>query len=81
MTFILDIFYKCKHSFFKKELLDLTNITEIFNKGTNAISILGKSKIGEKTMLDTLFAALVIKIWVCIIIYNDKRINKYIINN
>lgn len=41
-----------------KEELTLNDITEIFSKGTNAISVLGKSKAGEKTMLDTLFPAL-----------------------
>ena len=41
-----------------KEELTLNDITEIFNKGTNAVSVLGKSKAGEKTMLDTLFPAL-----------------------
>lgn len=41
-----------------KEELSLNDIAEIFNKGTNAICILGKSKAGEKTMLDTLFPAL-----------------------
>lgn len=41
----------------KEELL-LSDIAEIFNKGTNAICTLGKSKAGEKTMLDTLFPAL-----------------------
>ena len=41
-----------------KEELTLKDITEIFNKGTNAIAALGKSKEGEKTMLDTLFPAL-----------------------
>ena len=41
-----------------KEELTLKDITEIFNKGINAISALGKSKEGEKTMLDTLFPAL-----------------------
>ncbi|EKV57481.1 dihydroxyacetone kinase subunit DhaL [Brachyspira hampsonii] len=40
-----------------KEELTLKDITEIFNKGINAISALGKSKEGEKTMLDTLFPA------------------------
>ena len=38
--------------------LTLSDITDIFNKGANAISLLGKSKVGEKTMLDTLFPAL-----------------------
>ena len=42
----------------KKEDLSLSDITEIFNKGTNAIAALGKSKAGEKTMLDTLYPAL-----------------------
>lgn len=42
----------------KKEDLSLDDITEIFNKGTNAIATLGKSKAGEKTMLDTLYPAL-----------------------
>lgn len=41
-----------------KEELTLTDITEIFNKGINAITVLGKSKEGEKTMLDTLCPAL-----------------------
>lgn len=41
----------------KKEQLTLKDIAEIFNKGTNAIAALGKSKQGEKTMLDTLFPA------------------------
>lgn len=41
----------------KDELL-LSDITDIFDKGANAISSLGKSKAGEKTMLDTLFPAL-----------------------
>lgn len=36
----------------------MSDITDIFNKGANAISSLGKSKVGEKTMLDTLFPAL-----------------------
>ncbi|ASJ20843.1 dihydroxyacetone kinase subunit DhaL [Brachyspira hampsonii] len=40
-----------------KEELTLKDITEIFNKGINAISALGKSKEGEKTMLDTLLPA------------------------
>ncbi|WP_304331015.1 dihydroxyacetone kinase subunit DhaL [Brachyspira innocens] len=40
-----------------KEELSLNDIAEIFNKGTNAISALGKSKAGEKTMLDTLYPA------------------------
>lgn len=42
----------------KKEDLSLSDITEIFNKGTNAIAALGKSKAGEKTMLDTLYPTL-----------------------
>lgn len=37
-----------------KEELSLKDLSDIFNKGVNAISALGKSKIGEKTMLDTL---------------------------
>ena len=41
-----------------KENLSLSDITDIFNKGANAISSLGKSKTGEKTMLDTLFPSL-----------------------
>lgn len=41
----------------KKELL-LDDIVEIFNRGTSAISALGKSKAGEKTMLDTLYPTL-----------------------
>lgn len=41
-----------------KESLSLSDITDIFNKGANAISSLGKSKAGEKTMLDTLFPSL-----------------------
>ncbi|TXJ56055.1 dihydroxyacetone kinase subunit L [Brachyspira aalborgi] len=41
-----------------KENLSLYDITDIFNKGANAISSLGKSKAGEKTMLDTLFPSL-----------------------
>ena len=41
-----------------KEELTLNDITEIFNKGINAITVLGKSKEGEKTMLDTLCPAL-----------------------
>ena len=41
-----------------KENLSLYDITDIFNKGANAISSLGKSKTGEKTMLDTLFPSL-----------------------
>lgn len=41
-----------------KENLSLFDITDIFNKGANAISSLGKSKAGEKTMLDTLFPSL-----------------------
>ena len=41
-----------------KENLSLSDITDIFNKGANAISSLGKSKSGEKTMLDTLFPSL-----------------------
>lgn len=41
-----------------KESLSLSDITDIFNKGANAISSLGKSKTGEKTMLDTLFPSL-----------------------
>lgn len=41
-----------------KESLSLSDITDIFNKGANAISSLGKSKAGEKTMLDTLFSSL-----------------------
>lgn len=41
-----------------KESLSLYDITDIFNKGANAISSLGKSKAGEKTMLDTLFPSL-----------------------
>lgn len=41
-----------------KESLSLSDITDIFNKGANAISSLGKSKSGEKTMLDTLFPSL-----------------------
>ena len=40
-----------------KEELTLKDITEIFNKGINAIKALGKSKAGEKTMLDTLSPA------------------------
>lgn len=38
-----------------KEELFLDDILEIFNRGTNAIAALGKSKAGEKTMLDTLY--------------------------
>lgn len=41
-----------------KESLSLSDITDIFNKGANAISSLDKSKAGEKTMLDTLFPSL-----------------------
>nr|WP_242002828.1 DAK2 domain-containing protein [Brachyspira aalborgi] len=41
-----------------KENLSLSDITDIFNKGANSISSLGKSKAGEKTMLDTLFPSL-----------------------
>lgn len=41
-----------------KDELSLSDITDIFDKGANAISSLGKSKAGEKTMLDTLFPAL-----------------------
>lgn len=41
-----------------KENLSLSDITDIFNKGANAISSLGKSKAGEKTMIDTLFPSL-----------------------
>ena len=41
-----------------KESLSLSDITDIFNKGANSISSLGKSKAGEKTMLDTLFPSL-----------------------
>lgn len=41
-----------------KEELSLTDILEIFNKGTNAIAALGKSKAGEKTMLDTFYPTL-----------------------
>lgn len=41
-----------------KEELSLSDILEIFNKGTNAIAALGKSKAGEKTMLDTLYPTL-----------------------
>ena len=41
-----------------KEELTLNDITEIFNKGINAITVLGKSKEGKKTMLDTLCPAL-----------------------
>ena len=41
-----------------KESLSLSDITDIFNKGANAISSLGKSKAGKKTMLDTLFPSL-----------------------
>lgn len=41
-----------------KEELSLNDIAEIFNKGTNAIAALGKSKAGEKTMLDTLYPTL-----------------------
>ncbi|WP_300367476.1 dihydroxyacetone kinase subunit DhaL [Brachyspira sp.] len=40
-----------------KDELNLNDIADIFNKGTNAIATLGKSKEGEKTMLDTLFPA------------------------
>ncbi len=40
-----------------KEELSLNDIADIFAKGTNAIAALGKSKEGEKTMLDTLFPA------------------------
>lgn len=42
----------------KKDDLSLNDIAEIFDKGTNAIAALGKSKAGEKTMLDTLYPAL-----------------------
>ncbi len=42
----------------KKDGLSLNDIAEIFDKGTNAIAALGKSKAGEKTMLDTLYPAL-----------------------
>lgn len=41
-----------------KDELSLSDITDTFDKGANAISSLGKSKAGEKTMLDTLFPAL-----------------------
>lgn len=41
-----------------KDEISLSDITNIFDKGANAISSLGKSKAGEKTMLDTLFPAL-----------------------